>query len=89
MTHTSTTADASTTNQTTTTTTATATASEHYSIRARKHRERDPRATRSNASHLGITILGCGQACGLPRTTATAVDHAIGGNMIVSGWSWC
>jgi len=47
---------------------------EHYSIRANKHRERDPRATRSKDSHLGITIRGCGPASGRPRTAIALVD---------------
>jgi hypothetical protein len=54
--------------------TTTRTETEHYSSRRNENRERDPRATRSNDSHLGILIDGCGPASGRPEPTLRAVD---------------
>ena len=64
----------------------------HYSERTNKNQERDPRATRSNASHLGIPIRGCGPASGRPEPALHAVDLAPIPFKIISmgGWSpWC
>lgn len=44
---------------------------------------------RSNASHRGILIRGCGPASGRPRRTPTAVDLDGTGRKIVSRWSGC
>lgn len=49
-------------------------ATEHYSTETNKNQNPNTRTTRSRESHLCITIEGCGQASGLPRTAAAPVD---------------
>jgi outer membrane PBP1 activator LpoA protein len=73
----------SNTSQPTETTTYTTT--EHYSMQTNKSQGRERRTRRSIAAHLCITIRGCGQASGLPRTAPTSVDL----HKIVARWSAC
>lgn len=61
------------------------TETEHYSRRTNENRERDARTTRSNASHLCITIEGCGQAAGLSQTIPNPVDL----HRLASRWFGC
>ena len=58
--------------------------SKHYSIRRNEKSEREPQATRSKDSHLGITIRGGGPAFGRPQPALRAVDLPEHARKIVS-----
>ncbi len=51
--------------------------------------EQSKSTPRSKAAHLGITIRGCGPACGRTANPDAAPVRAATGFMIVSGWSGC
>jgi len=65
--------------------TTTRTTSEHYSTSSNEDQERARPETRTNDSHLGITIRWCVPASGRPRTATTPVDLY----KIVSRWFGC
>lgn len=51
--------------------------------------EQSKSTPRSKESHLGITIRGCGPACGRTANPDAAPGRSATGCMIVLGWSGC